>query len=211
MKTINFTVEDEVYEPFKQAVEENGMRVAGLFRLFMKSFAGGNLVVSGGEVRSQGTEHEKRSPGRPPKEEKKEEKNNYLCPVPPKCEYNGLDVWNSKNLEYVHYMQIPSGIRWPYNGDHELDQTSKWLLWDTKDKEGNNSFSDMVFVYFQEERPKFPDYETWIAEGATKFLNRVARVFVLRNGYRDYNFNIRDVWGEFMAESKDWEKEAVNG
>lgn len=54
MKTINFTVEDEIYEPFKAEVESNGMKIAGLFRMFMRSYSRGGFSITDGEVRATG-------------------------------------------------------------------------------------------------------------------------------------------------------------
>lgn len=62
MKTINFAVEDDIYEPFKAEVESNGMKIAGLFRMFMRSYSHGGFSITDGEVVASGNVPRETSP-----------------------------------------------------------------------------------------------------------------------------------------------------
>jgi len=186
MKTINFSVDEDVYDPFKKAVEENGMRVAGLFKLFMKSYAGGTLGVSNGEIVSiSETGHVPRKPGRPKEEKepsiiKKEE--------PKPFKFNPKDPWNSdfSNLKY--------GDIAPLNWTHpDVDGCTEDLEVGTVAPVTGGVFRDYMQDFYIEERPKYFARE-WETKEFSKFLATVAWMFILQNGLKHVRYNEESIW-----------------
>lgn len=184
MKTINFAVEDSVYNPFKYAVENNGMRVAGLFRIFMKSYSEGKITISNGDVVSVGITTEHRKPGRPPvhKEELKGESSKKTF------SYNKENPWESEGIQDIKYGDLPDR-----NWTHAMLEPHKKLL--TFLTEGKNTacFEDFARDLYIDERPKFTDKE-WFPEEYKKFLSRVTWMFILKNGYEDMTYSEEHIW-----------------
>lgn len=196
MKTINFGVEETIYDPFKQEVENNGMRVAGLFRLFMKSYAEKKLTVANGEVVSVGhVLQEKRPVGRPPQEKEpvKETQKPYKFDTK-------LDVWD-QDYSNATYSDIPNR-RWEHK---ELAQnTYDWLDFMTVGKDDVPFEMFVSFEYFNE-RPKYSEFD-WLNGAYQEFLSRVASFFLLKNGMKTYGFSLKDVWSDALIQKDIWDK-----
>ena len=168
VKTINFQVEDDIYEPFKASVECNGMRVAGLFKLFMKSYATGNLLISNGEVVSKA-----RPVGAPRKEDPPPSgmSPEKATPPPPKKLGWFEQDHSGKPLEHFDQMVIANV--------HPSLETKPNLEILTLGKITKKDFEDTIDEEYDDYREKFED-EVWEKEQEL-FCLRCAKKFLTQN------------------------------
>ncbi len=187
MKTINFTVEESIYDPFKKKVDESGMRVAGLFKMFMRSYAEGKVISVGTYVESPGhsSTQEKRPVGRPPQEKEPEQ--------PKPFKYNRTDPWSS-DFSNLNYGDVPT-MTWALK---ERGESSTSLTFGVEGTHTGNTFEDFLVPYYTVERPKYTG-EEWFDREYDIFLAQVATMFILKNRLKEYRYDeevIRDYASE---------------
>lgn len=160
MHTINFTVEDELYDPFKKAVEDNGMKMSGAFKIFMKSYPLGNTFHV----------EPKRPVGRPPIKEKEQ--------VPTKSvEWYDQDHMNKPLAEYKMYPE-----------PHAAADPRACLQWDTMGQVTGKTFYDLANDQYMLVREKTTTRMWEVGGGLQEFLSCCAMKFFAQNRMENYRF-----------------------
>lgn len=183
MKAINFPIEEELYNKFKEQVASDACSITQVLKAAIRSYTEQRLIVQGAYLIVTGGTQDvlKKKVGRPPEEHKVEKsptsvmKKDIVDGVWPVDE-NGMKIhW----IDLDHSKRPLEGFDYPDN-IHPAGESRKYLEIDWSINDYSGSLENMIISEFHTYREKFDD-RVWHGVEWNNFCRYCAKKFLTLN------------------------------